>query len=174
MVVLDEIISEATINSFYRVAVNQKRLVIVSDPDIVDVYSLDHLYIKNRVYYLRRLPLHGHKIQPTSDIEFSDFNTLIYINAVDPVKNTSVVLIYRTDRSSAASLYATIPLRKLYTRPGLEIEVSGFYVDFLNIKTDDGFTIYRVFSHPIYVLKDVWLDFKFNVEFTNPKSNLTS
>ncbi len=88
---------------------------------------------------------------------------MIYINAVDPSINASVILIYRTDRPAAASLYHTLPLRKLYTRPGLEIEVSGFYVDFLNIKTDDGFQLYRVYSHPNYVVKDTWLDFKFNL-----------
>jgi len=45
--VLDQIIATSTMNAFYRIAVNRRRLVIVSDPDIIDEYSLEHLYIKN-------------------------------------------------------------------------------------------------------------------------------
>lgn len=43
---------------FYRIAVNKERLVIVSDPDILDMYTLEHLYIKNEVKFLKRLPLY--------------------------------------------------------------------------------------------------------------------
>lgn len=70
---------------------------------------------------MKRLPLYGHEIQAISDIEFSDVDHLVYINAVDKARNASTVLIYRTNRPAAAALYATIPLRKLYSRPGLEI-----------------------------------------------------
>lgn len=66
--VLDVIESEATSNIYFRVALSADRLVIVSNPDIVDVYSLDHVYVKNEVKYLRRLPLYGYEIQPISDI----------------------------------------------------------------------------------------------------------
>lgn len=58
MVLLDEIISVSTQNMFYRIAVNKERLVIVSDPDILDMYTLEHLYIKNEVKFLKRLPLY--------------------------------------------------------------------------------------------------------------------
>jgi len=47
LIVLDQIIATSTQNSFYRIAVNRRRLVIVSDPDIIDEYTLEHLYIKN-------------------------------------------------------------------------------------------------------------------------------
>lgn len=147
--VLDEIISsESTMSPHFRIAVNKDKLIIVSEPDIIDLYTLDHIYIKHEVKYVKRLPVFGYKIQAVSDIEYSDENDLIYVNAVDPDTNKSIILIYKTNMPAATSLYATIPLRKLYSRPGLEIEVSGFYVDFLNIKTDDGFTLYRVWSVP--------------------------
>lgn len=81
---------------------------------------------------------------------------MVYINAVDSLTNASAILMYRTDRPAAASFYGVIPLRKLYSRPGLEIEVSGFFVDFLNIKTDDGFALYRVFNEPYLSVKDVF------------------
>lgn len=36
LIVLDEIVSSATMNAFYRIAVNRRRMVVVSDPDIID------------------------------------------------------------------------------------------------------------------------------------------
>jgi hypothetical protein len=39
-------------------------------------------------------------------------------------------------------------LDKLYSRPGFEVEVSGFFVNFLSIATRGNFTVYRVFSEP--------------------------
>jgi hypothetical protein len=123
---------------------------------------------------LKRLPVYNYKIQSISDIEFSDVDHLLYITAYEEARNASTVLIYRTNRPAAAALYATIPLRKLYSRPGLEIEVSGWFVDFLNIKTDDGFFLYRVFETPVAVVKDTLMYFKFQLEFKNPKSKLTS
>lgn len=118
--VLDEIVSaESTMSQFYRLAVNKDKLIIVAQPDIIDLYTLDHMYIKNEVKYVKRLPLYGYKIQAISDIEYSDANDLIYVNAVDTETNKSIILIYRTNFPAATSLYATIPLRKLYSRPGL-------------------------------------------------------
>ncbi len=70
---------------------------------------------------MKRLPLYGYQIQPISDIELSDVDHMVYISAVDVSRNASTILMYRTNRPAATSLYATIPLRKLYTRPGLEI-----------------------------------------------------
>ena len=46
---------------------------------------------------------------------------MVYINAVDKNTNTSTILMYRTDRPAAAAFYGSIPLRRLYTRPALEI-----------------------------------------------------
>jgi hypothetical protein len=40
ILLLDEIISAGTNNSFSRITVSEKRLIVVSDPDIVEVYSL--------------------------------------------------------------------------------------------------------------------------------------
>lgn len=69
----------------------------------------------------KTLPTYGMKIQPNADIEFSDFNGLVYVNAVDPVKNVSVVIVYQTGWPAANSLYSMITLDKLYSRPGFEI-----------------------------------------------------
>lgn len=69
--------------------------------------------------YIKRLPIYNYRIQPISDIEFSDFEDLIYINAVDPAQNISVILVYRTNKPASTALYTTIPLKKIYSRPGL-------------------------------------------------------
>ena len=94
-------------------------MVIVSDPDIIDVYSLAHIYSKNEVRYYRRLPLYGYQIPAVSDIEFSDVNDLFFVSAVDPAANKSIILAYRPNSPSATSLFTTVPLDKLYSRPGL-------------------------------------------------------
>lgn len=75
---------------------------------------------------------------------------------------------------SALSLYTQINLPKLFSKPSIEIEVSGFYVDYVNIKTTDGFTLYRIFEQPAAIVENVYLDYKFQLSFTNTKSSLLS
>ena len=70
--------------------------MIVADPDIIEEYSLEHLYIFNRTYLTKNLPTYGMKIQPLADLAFSDYDSTVYINAVDPNRNVSIVMIYRT------------------------------------------------------------------------------
>jgi hypothetical protein len=94
------------------------------------------------------LSTYGHKIQPNADIEFSDVDSTVYVNAYDPVKNISVILIYRTGHAASNTFYTKIDLDKLYSRPGFEVEVSGFFVNFLTIVTSDKFSVYRVFTRP--------------------------
>jgi hypothetical protein len=108
MVLLREIKYSVTMNYFYRVAVNRRHLTIISDPDIVDLFSLDRIYTRHQDMAAKMLPLYGYTIQQTSEIEFSDFDTLIYVSAVHPVFKTSAVLVYRTDRPAAASLHAIL------------------------------------------------------------------
>ena len=119
MVLLDEIVSPDTLNKFYRIAVNYKRMIFVSDPDIIYEYSLEDLYSKNKVVFIKKLPLYHYSIQSISDIDFSSIEDTVYINAVDPIKNVSVILVYRTRMPAATSLYDTIHLDRLYTRPDL-------------------------------------------------------
>lgn len=88
--------------------------------------------------------------------------------------NKSVVLVYRPSSPAAVSLYTTLLLDKLYSRPALEIEVSGFFVDFLSIKTDHYFEIFRVFEQPLLVVKDIWLEFNFTIQSENPKTKIQS
>ena len=94
------------------------------------------------------LPTYGLSIQPNADLEFSDYDGTAYLNAYDPKKNVSVVLIYRTGHSASLAYYAKIELDKLYSRPGFEVEVSGYNVNFLSIVTGDMFRVYRVFTSP--------------------------
>lgn len=145
---LDEIIYDPTLVSNYNVAVSRSRLIISAYPDLVYEYSLDHLYTYNMVTLTKVLSTYGCKIQPNADIEFSDVDSTVYINAYDPAKNVSVILVYRTGHAASNSYYTRIDLDKLYSRPGLEIEVSGFFVNFLSIITSDIFQVFRVFTHP--------------------------
>jgi hypothetical protein len=82
-------------------------------------------------------PMYGYRIQPGADIEFSDQEYMVYVNAYDPKVNVSVILVYRSGFPSSAVLYDTIYLDKLYSRPGFEVEVSGNYVDFVSIAAGD-------------------------------------
>ena len=174
MTLLDEIVSPATTNQFYRITVNQNTMVVVSNPNIIDVYSLENIYSRNEVRYMRRLPIYDYEIQAVADVEFSDVEDLIYINAVDPKQSKSVILMYRPNSPSALSLFKTMTLPRIYSRPDLEIEVSGFICDFLSIKTDHDFELFRVFEYPMLAIKDTFLDFKFQIQFENPKTKLTS
>lgn len=99
-------------------AVNRDRMVVVAYPDLVFEYSLEHIYTHNMVTLTKVMPLYGMRIQPNADIEFSDFDSTVYINAYNPTKNISVIMIYRTGHAASHSLYTMIELDKLYSRPG--------------------------------------------------------
>jgi hypothetical protein len=115
---LDEIISPATGVRNYQVALSRDRLLIAAYPNYLYEYSLEHIYTYNMVTLTKTLSTYGHNIQPNADIEFSDFDNTAYVNAIDPVKNVSVVLIYHMGVGASRALYAMIPLDKLYSRPG--------------------------------------------------------
>jgi hypothetical protein len=66
-------------------------------------------------------PMYGYKIQPGADIEFSDMESLVYVNAFDPKVNVSVILVYRSGWPGSTVLYDTIYLDQLYSRPGFEV-----------------------------------------------------
>jgi hypothetical protein len=67
---------------------------------------------------MKTYPMYGYRIQPGADIEFSDNEFLIYVNAFDPQVNVSVILVYRSGFPASTVLYSTIYLDKLYSRPG--------------------------------------------------------
>lgn len=73
------------------------------------------------VTLVKTLSTYNMTLQPSADIEFSDFDGTAYVNAVDPVKNVSVVMIYKLGLAASHALYAMVPLDKLYSRPGFEI-----------------------------------------------------
>jgi len=72
----------------------------------------------------------------------------VYVNSYDPVQNVSVILVYRTGHTASNTFYTKITLDKLYSQPGFEVEVSGYYVNFLSIILYDKFQLYRVFTYP--------------------------
>jgi hypothetical protein len=57
-------------------------------------------------------------LQPDADIDFSDFDSTVYVNAFDKNKNISVIMIYRTGHLATDSYYSIIELDKLYSKPG--------------------------------------------------------
>lgn len=85
-------------------------------------------------------------IQPDADVEFSDVDATVYINAYDSKQNKSVILIYRTQHAASYAYYSMIYLDKLYSRPGFEVEVSGTFVNYLSIVAGNNFLVYRVFK----------------------------
>jgi hypothetical protein len=119
----------------------------------------------------KTLPTYGMSIQPNADVEFSDFDGTVYINAVDPVKNISTILVYRCGYGSGHSLYTMIPLDQLYSRPGFEVEVSGYFCNYLTIVTGNKYQVYRVFSTPFMTINEVSDDFSFKIQAYNTISS---
>jgi hypothetical protein len=149
-------------------------MLLVAYPDLVYEYSLEHIYVHNMVVLNKVLSTQGMSIQPNADIEFSDYDSTVYINAFDPKKNVSVILVYRTSHPASFTYYTKIELDKLYSRPGFEVEVSGFFVNFLSIATSTNFTVYRVFTQPSLYVHENHDDFTFNLEAYNDVSTITS
>jgi len=130
---MDMISSTATLDINFRIAVNKYRMIIASQPNIIEEYSLEAVYQKDSMTLMKTYPMYGYRIQPGADIEFSDLDFSVYINAYDPAVNVSVILVYRSGFPSSVVLYHTIYLDQLYSRPGFEVEVSGNIVDFVSI-----------------------------------------
>ena len=96
-------------------------MAIVAFPDMVYEYSLEHIYRYEMVVLTKVIDMRGRKLQPDADIEFSDIDGTLYINAYDPVQNKSVILIYQTGAPASWVYYSEIVLDKLYGRPGFEV-----------------------------------------------------
>lgn len=122
----------------------------------------------------KTLSTYGMTLQPSADIEFSDFDNTAYVNAIDTVKNISVVLIYHLGVGANRALYATIPLDKLYSKPGFEIEVSGFFCNYLTIITGSKVQVFRVFSQPFLTINEAADDFSFKIQAFNLNTTQTS
>lgn len=65
---LDEIVSKATQDKYFRVAVNQYRMLIVAQPNLIEEYTLEQMYTHNSVVLLKMLPTFDYIIQPNADI----------------------------------------------------------------------------------------------------------
>lgn len=169
MEVLDEIVSPVLANRWYRITVNEMRMVVVSDPDVIMEYSLEHLYSKNKVTFIKNLPTYGYSLTPNGDVDFSSVEDTVYINAIDDVKNISVILIYRTRFPAANALFDVIELSR--RESVFEIEVSGYQVDFLNIMTTDNFQLYRIFESPSLAIRDSTDNITFQLSFKNQKDS---
>lgn len=61
-------------------------------------------------------------------------------------------MIYKLGLAASHALYAMVPLDKLYSRPGFEIEVSGYYVNYMTIVTGNAFQVFRVFTNPFLTI----------------------
>jgi hypothetical protein len=96
------------------------------------------------------------------------------VNTYDPVKNVSVILIYHTGVGASRALYSMITLDKLYSRPGFEIEVSGFFVNYLTIVTGSDIVVFRVFSQPFVTINETAEDFSFKIQAYNHNSTQTT
>jgi hypothetical protein len=126
------------------------------------------------VVLVKVLSSQGMSIQPNADIEFSDVDSTVYINAYDPAQNKSVILVYRTGHSASYAYYSQIYLDKLYSRPGFEVEVSGMFVNFVSIVAGNQFLVYRVYRQPMLEIIESHLDFRFQIEAYNGASSLLS
>lgn len=171
---LDEIVSPPTAVQDFRVALSKTRMVLVAYPNLIYEYSLDHLYTYNMVVLVKVLSSQGMSIQPNADVEFSDMDSTVYINAYDPKQNKSVILVYRTGHSASYAYYSQIYLDKLYSKPGFEVEVSGFYVNYVSIAAGNQFHVYRVYRQPTLEIVESHLDFRFQIEAYNSANSLTS
>jgi hypothetical protein len=94
--------------STFQVAVNRNRMVLVAPPNLIYEYSLEHIYIYKMVTFVKVMSTYGLIIQPNADVEFSDYDNMVYVNAVDQSKNKSVVLVYRTGHAASISLYTKV------------------------------------------------------------------
>lgn len=101
------------------------------------------MYTTRRIIQQKNLNLYSYVISNDFDLEFSDVGDLFYINTVDTRTNSTTVLIYRTSNFAVASLYDVINLPGSFNHSNLEIEVSGYEVDFVSIIYSGYFTLYR-------------------------------
>jgi hypothetical protein len=133
LILLDELYSHAIIMNDYKLAVNERYLVVVAAPDMIEEYNIENIYSKRQVLYYKSLYLYNYTIPEDFDIEFSDMGDLFYINTIDQATNLTTVLIFRTGAFSVSSLYDVINLPGLNSHKNLDIEVSGYFVDFVSI-----------------------------------------
>lgn len=171
LILLDELYSHAILKYDYKLAVNQRILVVVAAPDVIEEYSIENIYANRQVKYLKSLYLYNYTIPTDFDIEFSDVGDLFYINTVDGATNLTTVLIFRTGAFSVSSLYDVINMPGLYSHKNLEIEVSGYFVDFVSIIASGAFYVYKQFEIPFLVLEDGMDDYQFYLHFTNHETS---
>ncbi len=136
-------------------------MVIVAYPNIIESYSLMRLYHRNEVVLVQNLNLYHYQLQPLADIAFSQNGLLLYVAAVDPVMQVSVILIYNTAYISAASLHSVIHLDQVYSRPGFEIEVVGGELEYLTVIHRGSISVYLVYEHPTATIISPEKDYKF-------------
>jgi hypothetical protein len=108
-------------------------------------------------------------------LEFSDVGDLFYVNALDTVRGRTSVLVYRTASYAVAALYDVINLPGLFSHKNLEIEVSGFDVDYVSIIATGSFYLYRQYEQPHVIFIDTFNDFHFRINYGNgaTQDNLT-
>jgi hypothetical protein len=143
LILLDELYSHAIIKNDYKLAVNERFLVVVAAPDMIEEYSIEKIYSNRQVLFYKSLYLYNYTIPIDFDMEFSDVGDLFYINTIDQATNLTTVLIFRTGGFAVSSLYDVINLPGTYSHNNLKIEVSGYFVDFVSIIASGSFYVYR-------------------------------
>lgn len=129
----------------YKLAVNRNSMVVVSPPGTIEHYDLRQLY-QRTVMQVKSYCLYHYQLQEDFDLEFSDVGDLFYVNALDTRSNRTSVLIYRTASYAVAALYDVINLPGLLSHRNLEIEVSGFGIDYVSIIASGEFYLYRLYE----------------------------
>lgn len=141
--------------------------MIVASPDIIEQYDLREMYSKRNIVQQKNFALYYYTIPVDFDLEFSDIGDLFYINAVNTRTNSTTVLIYRTSNFAVAALYDVINLPGNFNHNNLEIEVSGYEVDFVSVIYSGHFILYRQYEWPHVVMTDPKEDTSFQIAFNN-------
>jgi len=167
LILLNELYSQAILDYAYKLAVNERFLVVIAAPNIIEEYTIENIYQERKVRFFKSLYLYNYTIPTDYDVEFSDVGDLFYINTVDGATNLTTVLIFRTGSFAVSSLYDVINIPGLYSHKNLEIEVSGYFVDFVSIIASGAFYVYKQFEDPFLVMEDGMDDYQFYLHFTN-------
>lgn len=129
------------------------------------------LYSSKKLTYLKNLELYQYKLDSDFDLEFSDHTNLFYLQATDTKTNLTTVLVYKIGSFLVNSLYDVINLEGKYRHNNLLIEICGFGVDYVNLVSDVGFSVYRQFPVPTLIIEDTFEDFKLDVAYYNNENN---
>jgi hypothetical protein len=153
-------------------AIARGELILVNPPNRIEEHDLDEIYTLRDAPMTKVFPTFRYIIPDKFDLDFSDTGNLVYIQAIDPhlPNNTNtVLLVYRTGLPAVSSLYDVYNLDHRYDE--LLIDVTGSFSDYIAIAYGSTLKMFRQYEIPILVLEDSFLDFTFNISYTNDPLN---